>query len=463
MQDPQSVLKVLIPIYAIAVVLNALISALLFMRQRDALTRAQLHIWLAALAALLVQGAVGAAMPMVLVGLTSVLGVSAAIARLLSIISGVQVRWRDSLVLLALGWALAAAALSLELPFVVVTGGVVLGVAWPLLSTSLTMLLRHRKKLSSAELGMGVASLVYGVHMLDFALLGDKPSWGPFGFSVGLLCIFALSIFAPAVVVEKITASTARTAAEMDAARRIQTQLLPREPALPGLDLCCYMRPADEVGGDYYDVQRLGDRAWILLGDVTGHGLPSGLVMLMAQSIMSAILHTRDSITPAELNRLANAILRENLVRMGEDRTMTIVSLCMEDERELVLSGSHDNLYIYRARTGEVEVVEVSQFPFQLGLTDEIPAEFVSESRFALEPGDTLFVITDGVTEAARNGDYGQGIFDEHRLVAFIKANVGRPLEAIRDALNAELDRFTAGVYHDDVTFLIARRQGASS
>lgn len=461
MEEQQAVLKVLISVYAFAVLINSLISGLLYAKQRDALTRAQLFIWAATFGALLVQGAAGAAMPGVLIGLSSVFAVSCSIANLLSIVSGIKVAWRRAWALLALGWLISLGALAVKLPFVMVTAPVLIGVAWPLASTSGRMLAQMRGRLTSSELGMAIASAFYSLHMLDFALLGDKPEWGPFGFSLGLLCIFALSIFAPAVVVEKITDSTARTAAEMDAARRIQTQLLPQSPELPGLKLSCYMRPADEVGGDYYDIQKLGDRSWILLGDVTGHGLSSGLVMLMAQSVMSSILHTQRDIGPAELNLLANHILRQNLVRMGEERTMTIVSLSMGDGEEVVFSGAHDNLYIHRAATGEVEVVEVSQFPFQLGLIDDIPAELVTEARFGLAPGDTLFVITDGVTEAARKGDYAKGIYDEERLIAYIKASASRSLDEIRDGLVGELDLFTEGVYHDDVTFLIARRQDA--
>ena len=461
MEGQQAVLNTLLVVYASAVLINSLVAALLWIRQRDELTRAQLFIWASTFGSLVIQGIAGATMPLVLVGLTAVFTVSCAIAHLLSVSSGVAVPWRRSFVLLGLGWAVALVSDTVGLPFFLVTFPLLCGVAFPLLSTAGELLVRHRAKLSSSELGMVIASLFYGVHMLDFALLGDKPEWGPFGFSLGLLCIFALSIFAPAVVVEKITATTARTAAEMDAARRIQMQLLPHHPKLPGLELACYMKPADEVGGDYYDVHHIDGRAWILLGDVTGHGLSSGLVMLMAQSVMSSILHTRSNIGPGELNILANSVLHQNLARMGEERTMTIVSLCMEGEDELVLSGSHDNLYVHRKATGEVEVVTVSQFPFQLGLIDEIPADIVSETRLRIEPGDTLFVITDGVTEAAKTGDYKQGMFEESRLIEFIKRHAAEPIEAIRAALNEDLEKFTHGVYHDDVTFIIARRQEA--
>ncbi len=461
-EQQQAVLQTLLMVYAIAVLINSIISALLYVRQRDPLTRAQLVIWASTFAGLVVQGLAGPAMPLVLVGLASVFLVSCSITNLLSILVGVPMRWGRFLALLVIGAAVSLTAWTLDLPFLVVTLPLLLGVAWPLLSTAWAMLTEHRKRLTPSELGMAIASLFYGLHMLDFAFLADKPEWGPFGFSVGLLCIFALSIFAPAVVVERLTTATARTAAEMDAARRIQLQLLPREPRVPGLELACYMKPADEVGGDYYDVHQQGGRSWILLGDVTGHGLSSGLVMLMAQSVMSSILHSREAIQPGELNLLANRILRENLTRMNEERTMTIVSLQLENEDEVVLSGSHDNLFLHRARTGEVETVEVSQFPFQLGLVDDIPPEMVSETRIRLEPGDTLYVITDGVTEAAQGGDYARGTYDERRLIEFIKARAGHPVERIKDELTQELDRFTQGVYHDDVTFLIARRKEAA-
>ena len=171
MKDPQAVLSILIPIYAIAVVLNAVISGLLYARQRDPLTRAMLVIWLAALGALLIQGALGVTLPRVLVGLTSVLAVSGAIARLLSIVSGVEVPWRTSLLLVAAGWAFAAVAILADLPFALITGGVVLGVAWPLLSTSVAMLVRRRGRLSSPELGMALAT---GARML----LLDEPMAG---------------------------------------------------------------------------------------------------------------------------------------------------------------------------------------------------------------------------------------------------------------------------------------------
>ena len=80
------------------------------------------------------------------------------------------------------------------------------------------------------------------------------------------------------------------------------------------------MHSADEVGGDYYT---MGEMSWVLVGDVTGHGLASGLVMFMVQSIITSILQTRPNLSPAELNALANQILYQNLERLDEQRPMT--------------------------------------------------------------------------------------------------------------------------------------------
>ncbi len=64
----------------------------------------------------------------------------------------------------------------------------------------------------------------------------------------------------------------------------MQTSILPRKFAVPGLEISAKMIPASEVGGDYYDVIPVDDGCWIAIGDVSGHGLDAGLVMLMLQS-----------------------------------------------------------------------------------------------------------------------------------------------------------------------------------
>ncbi len=89
-----------------------------------------------------------------------------------------------------------------------------------------------------------------------------------------------------------------RLGAELDVARHIQMMVLPRATelrAVEHLEIAAYMRPADEVGGDYYDVLQNGRSLKIGIGDVTGHGLESGVLMLMVQSVARALLEAGET------------------------------------------------------------------------------------------------------------------------------------------------------------------------
>src|SRR5260370_351296 len=81
----------------------------------------------------------------------------------------------------------------------------------------------------------------------------------------------------------------ARHDQEMALARSIQTSVLPRSFELPGYDISAIMLPAEEVGGDFYEFRRTGAGAWIGVGDVTGHGVTSGLIMMMAQAMFTML------------------------------------------------------------------------------------------------------------------------------------------------------------------------------
>lgn len=100
---------------------------------------------------------------------------------------------------------------------------------------------------------------------------------------------------------EKLKEDNLRLSAEVEVARQLQQMLLPTVQELDQireLDIACFMLPANEVGGDYYDVLRYGDRTLIAIGDVTGHGLQSGVVMLMAQVGASANGQQSDRSSP---------------------------------------------------------------------------------------------------------------------------------------------------------------------
>src|SRR5436305_290801 len=76
---------------------------------------------------------------------------------------------------------------------------------------------------------------------------------------------------------------------------------------LPGYDISAVMMPAEEVGGDFYEFRRTGGGAWLGIGDVTGHGVTSGLIMMMAQSMFTLLCEQQDGhVTPAQFLSLLN-------------------------------------------------------------------------------------------------------------------------------------------------------------
>ena len=305
-----------------------------------------------------------------------------------------------------------------------------------------------------ADLGIAAALPCFeDGNLVCLVLLGKKLSED--GFKPEDVSLFSTIASQIPAVLDRIHRS--RASVELDLAQRIQTEILPKAPEIPGLELACYMKPADEVGGDYYDVVVAGEFAWVLLGDVTGHGLGSGLVMFMAQSILTSILQTREQIEPAELNYLANQILYKNLQRLDEQLPMTFVSLCFHEGRSFTVSGCHDNFLIYRAASQSIEMLSLDHFALGIGFSDSFVREDYTQSAYTLAAGDVIFMVTDGITEAFCGGNVKLEQYGEERLKGLFLKHAARSAEEVKAALIAELDEFTGGIYHDDVTFIVAK------
>ena len=160
-----------------------------------------------------------------------------------------------------------------------------------------------------------------------------------------------------------------RLGAELDVARQIQMMVLPKARELgadPGVEIAAYMGPADEVGGDYYDVLQDGARVKIGIGDVTGHGLESGVLMLMVQSVARALQETGEGDPRQFLDRLNRAIYK-NIERTKSDKHLSLAFLDYEDER-VTLSGQHEEVLVVRARRrGRADRHDRSRLPDRPG------------------------------------------------------------------------------------------------
>jgi sigma-B regulation protein RsbU (phosphoserine phosphatase) len=207
---------------------------------------------------------------------------------------------------------------------------------------------------------------------------------------------------------DQLRGENLRLGAELDVARRLQMMVLPPENEMReirDLDIACYMRPADEVGGDYYDVLKVGDTVYMGIGDVTGHGLPAGVIMLMAQTALLTLSKSGENNMEHMLSVL-NQVLYKNILRIQEDKNMTLAILQYTDH-EFSMVGQHEAALICRTN-GEVEVVDTMDLGLPVGLEEDIEG-FIMTSRFHLDRGDVLLLYTDGATEAvnAKNKQLG--------------------------------------------------------
>ncbi|BDG03023.1 PP2C family protein-serine/threonine phosphatase [Anaeromyxobacter oryzae] len=238
---------------------------------------------------------------------------------------------------------------------------------------------------------------------------------------------------------------------EMEVAKRIQTALLPQNRRVGAYDVAARMLPAAEVGGDYYDIVEAGEgRHWIAIGDVSGHGVESGLVMMMTQTSILSLVRENPALGPADVFHHVNGVLLENISRLRASRYMTLNVVRLEDD-QLVLAGKHQDVLVWRAATGQVETV--SNEGCWLGVVEDT-RRAVRDQAVPMHEGDVALFYTDGATEAmSASGE----MFGEGRLAAALARVASGPLDRAIESLFAELAAFRAQLV-DDVTLLLVRR-----
>lgn len=247
-----------------------------------------------------------------------------------------------------------------------------------------------------------------------------------------------------------------RLGTELAVAERIQMMVLPLASELSSskdLEIAAYMSAADEVGGDYYDVLEADGRFKIGIGDVTGHGLESGVLMLMVQSVARA-LQEAGTTDPVKFLIDLNSALFKNIVRTRIDKHLTLAFLDY-DGNDMLISGQHEEVIVVRAN-GALERIETMDLGLPIGLESDI-SPFVSTRRIKLEKDDIIVLHTDGVTEA-ENAD-GE-LFGIERLceeaIKLHDQSADRIAAGIIDRLMAYIGSHKI---HDDITLLVLRHR----
>ena len=247
-----------------------------------------------------------------------------------------------------------------------------------------------------------------------------------------------------------------RMGAELDVARQLQQMVLPKPEeleAIEGVDIAGYMTPADEVGGDYYDVLHADGLVTMGIGDVTGHGLESGILMLMTQTAVRTLKEIKESDPVRFLDTLNRTIYR-NVQRMNSDKNLTLAILNYSEGR-VSISGQHEETLVVRAG-GHIEHIDTMDLGLPIGLDDDI-ADFIDHTMVELHPGDGVVLYTDGIPEAFNLEKKQYGL---DRLCKVISQNWQHTAQAIKQAVIDDLRAFIGKQkVFDDITLVILKQQ----
>lgn len=241
---------------------------------------------------------------------------------------------------------------------------------------------------------------------------------------------------------------------ELQVAADLQLSILPKNVEVAGLETAAMMKPATEVGGDYYDIIPTPDGCWIGIGDVSGHGLGAGVIMLMIQSAVAALVSANPDVSPVQVECVVNRVLYENIrERMGRRDHATLSLLRYTHDGRVRFAGAHEDIVVYRAATGLIETFDTPGT--WVGARKSVDVATV-ESELRLEADDVLVLYTDGVTEAMRNREQ----LGFERLVETVRESASGTAHDVRDAIVALVAEWTA-YPADDVSVVVIKQGNA--
>jgi len=264
---------------------------------------------------------------------------------------------------------------------------------------------------------------------------------------------------------------------ELEIAHEVQQSLLPRTiPEVPGIEIAATMRPAYEVGGDFYDVIPLsGGRVGMLVADVSDKGMPAALYMALARTLLRAhSLSARpqylsDALESVQVRRLMRSGSLGALAALGAVRQtndyltehhsessmfLTLFYAVYDPSSHLLtyVNAGHNPPLLYNATSGQHDWLRPTDM--LMGVMPQRP--FEAQERH-LDPNDVLVLYTDGVTEAF-NAQHE--MFGEERLVEAIRAHQTASAQELVPALAATVATFAGEApQSDDITILVMRCQ----
>jgi sigma-B regulation protein RsbU (phosphoserine phosphatase) len=239
-----------------------------------------------------------------------------------------------------------------------------------------------------------------------------------------------------------------RLEGQLEVARQVQLELLPAsDPQLEGYDISAYNFPTEEVSGDYYDWVRIyDDQIAIVIADVSGKGVPAGLLMAFLRASLRAATHT--GYAPQISMAKVNYLLWESIER--NQFVTAFYGILDASNRTLAYSNAGHNPPLLIDADGKTSFIERGGLP--LGMFKDTRYH---EYYLSLEPGALLLLYTDGVTEAL-NPDGEE--FGRDRLTEAVKTYRSLSARELIVSLEKEVLKWTDGLgAGDDVTFFVIK------
>jgi serine phosphatase RsbU (regulator of sigma subunit) len=243
-----------------------------------------------------------------------------------------------------------------------------------------------------------------------------------------------------------------RISSELNIAQKIQQDLLPESaPNIPGLDIIAKTRPAAEIGGDSFDFITKGDQTFIYIGDVTGHGVPAGLVMM----IVDTLLHTFSDMVENS-HQLLTQVNKYLKPRIQSTMFMTMIMMrWIHQTKELKFTGAgHETIVHYKAM--DKSVTNEKAGGIALGMVPD-NEKLIKEETIPFQLGDFIVLYTDGITES-RNTE-GE-MFEEKKLIKIIEKNAPSAASAAElfQRISTEVTHFIGDtIQQDDMTLIVIR------
>lgn len=239
----------------------------------------------------------------------------------------------------------------------------------------------------------------------------------------------------------------------MELARQIQRNLLPDQtPEWPGLDMAGDSHYCDETGGDYYDVFKTGstgDKCFaVAVGDVSGHGVASALLMTTARAMIRSISILEKN--TARRLTLVNRLLFPDTTDTGDFLTLFYLEFDMDQRQLRWVRAGHDPAILYDPHTDQFS--ELTGEGMALGIEEEY--EFTSRTMPLGQPGQIIFIGTDGIWEAHNSR---REMFGKDRLREIIRAYHHVGAHGIRDAVFTAVAEFTGPGQDDDITLAVIK------